>query len=183
MRLTVLLLPALVLFAACKNEAPKAKEVPATARPVTTTATTATATSAGNPRRIDCQKLVPAALREKHFKGLPMKQEAVCPGCPEACRFSEKDRDPSAPSILLDCRGSERPGWYEQASKTMTAESSWKSVEGLGRVGFSALAIQVMFIPSKVDCVATLLWMGAGSKKLIEVAKDFDAVLTPASLK
>jgi hypothetical protein len=154
---------------AVKDNAP---QVPAGATAPTPTAAT---------KRTDCEKLLSSSLRDKYFKGFSMKQEPMCAGCPEQCKLLEKPTSPIGPSVIADCRWNNSPTWFEEASKTMEQQKSWQKVEGLGRISFKVMDMQVIFIPQKYNCVITITWMGGGDK-LLTIGKEIEADLSPEAL-
>lgn len=137
------------------------------------------AQGAAAAQKLNCEKAVPVALREKYFPGTTMTQEPQCPGCPEACKFGKVKDEPGAPMILFDCRDRERPNWLEQVTKV--TEQVGQPVEGLGRFARTQMKMQLLWAPEKYNCVVSITWMGGG-EKLLPLGKDLEAALTPEGL-
>jgi hypothetical protein len=110
-----------------------------------------------------------------------MKQEQSCPNCPEFCKLSENPDDKTGPILMADCRWNDKPTWFEETTKVLEQQKSYQKIEGLGRLAFSAMKMQVIFIPQKFNCALSITWMNGGDK-LASLGKEIDANLTPAAL-
>jgi hypothetical protein len=130
--------------------------------------------------KISCEKLIPEAIRKKYFAGSTMKQEPMCPGCPEHCKFSGAGGVPG-PTVMADCRWGETPGWFEKTTAMWEKQKSYVKATGVGRVAYAMGGMQFLFVPQKHNCYITITWLG-GEKKLPALAKEIDSGLTPAAL-
>jgi hypothetical protein len=137
------------------------------------------ATAPAPPPKIVCDTLVPEAVRAKFFPGATMKQEPLCPSCPEQCKLTKAGE--LAPAVVMaDCRGGERPNWLER-TKAAWEKGKTTKVDGIGRAAYKLSAMQLLFVPEGHNCNITITWLGGGDK-LVEVAKAINSSLTPAAL-
>lgn len=184
-RLAVVVLSSFVLLVGCKKEAP-AELPPAVQKEVDKAVKAAVpevpkgaeAAGPGASQKLNCEKLVSAELRAKYFPGATMTQEPQCPGCPEACKLS-KEKDPAPATLMFDCRDRERPNWFQEMTKM--ADKVGTPVEGLGRFARGQMKFQLLWAPEKYDCVVSVTWMDGG-ERLLPLAKELDAALTPEGL-
>jgi hypothetical protein len=150
------------------------KSRPDSAPPPPSAKTETAPVRANSGARIDCDKLIPVALREKLFPGLTMTQQPLCADCPEQCRFSTPG-SPLGTAVLYDCRGT-----LDSVSRPTMEAGGWKEVKSLGKLAFAAQD-QITFW-DETDCQVTVSEQGGSEARLLEIAGPVEKALTPAAV-
>lgn len=169
-------LAALVAASACKDKKKSDSESTPEARADKTSASPTPATAPDLPRQVslDCARIVPDAVRAAHFPGFAV--QPTIQGPIATCAFSHPDGT-LRPSVSLFCHPRKR-NW--NFADEIARDPHKKAIDGLGR-GAYARADHVFFYPSKLDCLARVIWPGDASKGAA-VAKALDAHFTRSTV-
>jgi hypothetical protein len=102
-----------------------------------------------DPLRLDCAAIVPEAVRAAHFPGFAV--EPTIEGPIATCLFTDgKVR----PSVSLFCHRRKR-NW--NFADELARDPRKTAIAKLGRGGYSRRD-HVFFYPSKLDCLARVIW-------------------------
>lgn len=181
-------LPVLVVAAltACSSKSstppaggPGSGSAPAASAPAAP-GSTAAAPAAAAGQKLDCEKLLPAALREKYFAGATMTQKPMCPGCPEQCKLDTSDAMRSS-TVMVDCRS---PGgdYVARITEQWVSQLKMTKLTGVGRAAYGMKGMQISFIPDAHDCYITITALQKSDEELLMIAKDIAAALDPSAL-
>jgi hypothetical protein len=121
---------------------------------------------------LDCARIVPEPVRAAHFPGFTV--EATVEDPIATCLLSD---GALRPSVSLFCHRRKR-NW--NFADELARDPRKTAVDGVGR-GAYARNDHVFFYPSKLDCLARVIWPG-DPKKGAEVAKALDAHLSKSTV-
>lgn len=171
LRLALLLL-LLAGGSACKDGKPK--EGPAGGSDPASPSAAASEPDLPDPLALDCARIVPDSLRTAQFPGFGVKPTIEGPIA--TCAFSPPDGT-VRPSVSLFCHRRKRDWNF---AHEMARDPGKKAVEGLGRAAYSKND-HVFFYPSKLDCLARVIWPGDPAKGAV-VARNLDSHLSKATV-
>jgi hypothetical protein len=167
-------LAALVAASACKDRKKSDSDSTPEARADRTSATPATQPDLPQPVSLDCARIVPDAVRAAHFPGFAVQPTIQTPIA--TCSFSHPDGK-LRPSVSLFCHPRKR-NW--NFADEIARDPHKKAIDGLGR-GAYARADHVFFYPSKLDCLARVIWP-ADAQKAAAVARALDPLWSKSTV-
>lgn len=143
-------LAALVSAAAgCKEK--KEKPAPAAGGQPAAAAAQAREPDLPDPVRLDCDRIVPPAVRAAHFPGFTL--ERTVEGPIATCLFTD---GAVRPSVSLFCHRRKR-NW--DFTDEVARDRRKAAIPGVGRGAYSRND-HVFFYPSKLDCLGRVIWPG-----------------------
>jgi len=123
---------------------------------------------------LDCARIVPEVVRAAHLAGFTV--EPIIEDPIATCAFT----DPAGtvrPSVSLFCHRRKR-NW--DFADELARDRRKTAVEHVGRAAY-ARDDHVFFYPSKLDCLARVIWPG-DAKKGAEVARAVDSHLSKSTV-
>jgi len=123
---------------------------------------------------LDCRRIVPDAVRAAHFADAELVPTVVGPIA--TCVFKSAG-DKAGPSVSLFCHQRKR-NW--SFADELARDPHKTAVKDLGRDAY-ARGDHVFFYPSKLDCLARVIWPGDPAKAAA-VAKEIEPNLTIATV-
>lgn len=125
-----------------------------------------------DPLALDCARIVPGPVRAAHFSGFtvePVVEEAIA-----TCLLTDGT---VRASVSLFCHRRKR-NW--NFADELARDGRKKRVDGVGRAAY-ARNDHIFFYPSKLDCLARVIWPG-DPKKGADIARALDGHLAKATV-
>lgn len=173
MRRLLVALPVLLLAGGvgCKDD--EKKDAPAaTGAAPATPASAASEPDLPDPLAIDCARIVPDPVRAAHFPGFTVE-----PFAEKTIATCILGAGTVRASVSLFCHRRKR-NW--NFADELARDPRKKAVTGVGRAAY-AKNDHVFFYPSKLDCLARVVWPG-DPKKGADVARALDAHLSKSTV-